>query len=168
VTPGPAGGAARPREVTLGGAQAVVGGALATLLLIGAAKQLYSSQMHDALAKAVADPRAKDLGLSIADARTLAKYTIMVMGVLSVSSVVLGIFVLRRHRPSRLALTVIGGLVAVMTLFAGPAGWIVTVYIAASVAMLWSRPARAWFARPPTSPGQLPPSSSGPFVPPPG
>jgi hypothetical protein len=166
VTAAPAGGAARPREVTLGGAQAVVGGALATVLLIGAAQQLYSSQMHDALAKAVADPRAKELGLSIADARTLAKYTIMAMGVLSVSSVILGIFVLRRHRPSRLALTVIGGLVAVLTLFAGPVGWIVTVYIVVSVAMLWSRPARAWFAPPPAS-GQLPPAGGGPFVPPP-
>jgi hypothetical protein len=151
VTSAPAGGAARPREVTVGGAQAVVGGAVATLLLIGAAQQLYSSEMHDALAKAVADPRAADLGLTIDTARTLAKYAIMVMGVLSVSSVVLGVFVLRRHRPARVALTVLGALVAVLTLFAGPTGWIVTLYIAASVAMLWSKPARTWFAgSPPT------------------
>jgi hypothetical protein len=152
VTSAPAGGAARPREVTVGGAQAVVGGAVATLLLIGAAQQLYSSEMHDALAKAVADPRAADLGLTVATARRLARYAIMVMGVLSVSSVVLGVFVLRRHRPARVALTVLGVLVAVLTLFAGPTGWIVTLYIAASVAMLWSKPARTWFAAPPPPP----------------
>jgi hypothetical protein len=152
VTSAPAGGATRPREVTVGGAQAVVGGTVATLLLIGAAQQLYSSEMHDALAKAVADPRAADLGLTIDTARTLAKYAIMVMGVLSVSSVVLGVFVLRRHRPARVALTVLGVLVAVLTLFAGPTGWIVTLYIAASVAMLWSKPARTWFAGTPPPP----------------
>jgi hypothetical protein len=149
VTSAPSGGAPRPREVTIGGAQAVIGGAVTTVLLIGAARQLYSSQMHDALAKAVADPRAEQLGLSIDGARTLARYAIMVMGVLSVASVVLGVFVLRRHRPARVALTILGGLAAVMTVFAGPTGWIVTVYVAVSLAMLWSRPARAWFARPP-------------------
>jgi hypothetical membrane protein len=133
----------------VGGAQAVVGGVIATILLIGAAQQLYSSEMHDALAKAVADPRAKQLGLSVSDARTLARYAIMVMGVLSVSSVILGIFVLRRHRPARAVLTVLGIIVALVTVFAGPTGWLVTLYVAASVAMLWSKPARVWFARPP-------------------
>jgi hypothetical protein len=150
VTAAPADGVPRPRQVTLGGAQAVVGGALVTVLLIGAAQQLYSSQMHEALAKAVADPRARQLGLSIDEARTLARYAIMVMGVLSVSSVVLGVFVLRRHRPARAALTVLGAAVALVTVFAGPTGWVVTLYVAASVAMLWSKPARAWFARPPS------------------
>jgi hypothetical protein len=153
VTSAQAGGAARPREVTVGGAQAVVGGAVATLLLIGAAQQLYSAEMHDALAKAVADPRVAQLGLTVDTARTLAKYAIMVMGVLSVSSAVLGVFVLRRHRPARVALTALGVLVGLLTLFAGPTGWIVTLYIAASVAMLWSRPARAWFSTPPARGG---------------
>jgi hypothetical protein len=152
VTSPSAGETTRPREVTFGGAQAVVGGAVATLLLIGAAQQLYSSQMHDALAKAVADPRAAQLGLTVDTARTLAKYAIMVMGVLSVSSAVLGVFVLRRHRSARVALTVLGCLVALLTLFAGPTGWIVTLYIAASVAMLWSKSARAWFSHPPPAP----------------
>jgi hypothetical protein len=149
VTAAPAGGVSRPREVTLGGAQAIIGGAVMTVLLIGVAQQLYSSEMHDALAKAIADPRARKLGLTIDDARTLAKYAIMVMGVVSVSSVVLGIFVLRRHRPSRIALTVLGALVVLVTAFAGPTGWVVTLYVAVSVAMLWSRRARAWFARSP-------------------
>lgn len=148
MTSAPA-GASRPREVTVGAAQAVVGGAVATLLLIGAAQQLYSPEMHDALAKAVADPRAAELGLTIDTARTLARYAIMVMGVLSVSSVVLGVFVLRRNRAARIALTIVGILVAALTVFAGPTGWIVTLYVAASVAMLWSKRARTWFAGPP-------------------
>jgi hypothetical protein len=149
VTSAPAGAAQRPREVTFGGTQAVVGGVVATILLVGAAQQLYSAEMHDALSKLVADPRAKRLGLSLSDARTLARYLIMVMGVVSVSSAILGIFVLRRHRPARTVLSVLGLVVAIITVFAGPTGWIVTLYIAVSVAMLWSRPARAWFARPP-------------------
>lgn len=152
MTSAPSGSSRRPREVTFGGTQAIVGGALATTLLIATAQQLYSSEMQDVLVQALDDPRASQVGLTIENARTMAKYAIMVMGVLSVSSLVLGIFVLRRHRASRVALTVLGSLVALMMLLAGPSGWLVTVYIAASLAMLWSGPARAWFAGAPPQP----------------
>lgn len=154
----------RPREVTFGGTQAVVGGALALVLVIGAAQQLYSHKMEDMLKQLVTDPHATQLGLTLADARTLTKVALMVMGVMGVTSSILGIYVLRRHRSSRLVLTVLGGLVAALTLFAGPTGWVVTLYIGGSLLMLWSKAARAWFSdAPPTSgagpyPPTLPPS----------
>jgi FtsH-binding integral membrane protein len=120
--------------------------------------------MTEALQQALDDPRAAGLGITVETARTIAKYTIMVMGVLSVASLVLGVFVLRRHRPARVALTILGLLVALATLLAGPPGWAVSVYVAASVVMLWSKPARVWFSdsepsafAPPPAPPPPPP-----------
>jgi hypothetical protein len=159
----------RPREVTFGGTQAVVGGAIALVLLIAAAQQLYSSEMEDMLKQALQDHRAAELGITLDTARTMAKVTIMVMAVMSVTSFILGIYVLKRHRPSRIALTVLGAVVAVATLFAGPTGWVITAYVAASLGLLWSKAARAWFADPPPRAGYGPPApyGGGPYPPPP-
>lgn len=168
MTTVPAGGRPRPREVTFGGTQAIVGGALALVLLIGAAQQLYSSEMHDVLSQALENPRAAQLGITLETARTMAKYGIMIMAVLSVASLILGVYVLRRHGPSRIALTALGVLVAASTLFAGPSGWAITLYVVSSLAMLWSKPARAWFTDPPQSAsGAGPAQWGGPSVPPP-
>jgi len=152
----------RPRQVTFGATQAIIGGGLSTVLLIATAQQLYDQQMTEALQQALDDPRAAGLGFTVETARTIAKYTIMVMAVMSVASLVLGVFVLRRHRPSRMALTILGVIVALATLLAGPPGWAVSVYVAASLVMLWSKPARAWFADPAPSAFTPPPAPPPP------
>jgi hypothetical protein len=150
----------------MGGFQAVIGSVLALALLISAAQQLNGQEMSDALAEIVKSKQATTLGLTVEGARKLLRYTIMVMAVLSVASLVLGVYVLRRHRASRIALTVLGGVVALLALLAGPAGWAVTLYIGASLFLIWTRPARAWFGDGPRSmPGG---PASGRFGPPQG
>lgn len=136
----------RPRAVTLGGMQAVVGSAMGIVLLVSAAQQLNGSEMTDTLAEMVENEQVAALGLTVETARTLLRYAIMVMAVLSAASLVLGVYVLRRHRPARIALTVIGCVVGAVGLLAGPIGWAATLYIGASIFMIWSRPAREWFA----------------------
>jgi hypothetical protein len=165
----------RPREVTLGGMQAVFGSVLALVVLVSAAQQLNGSEMTDALSDIVKSEQAATLGLTLEGARRLLRYAIMVMAVLSVASLVLGFYVLRRHGPSRVALTVIGAVVGVVSLAAGPLGWIATVYIGISIFLIWSRPARAWFAAGGgsggsngSSPVPGPPPGSGQPGPPPG
>ncbi|MBA2715532.1 MAG: hypothetical protein H0U51_00430 [Propionibacteriales bacterium] len=138
--------AARPREVTVGGMQAVIGSAVALLMVFSVAQQLDSPTMQDALAQFGDDPRAASLNLTAEGVRSLMRYTLMALGVLSVTSLILGIFVLRRHRSSRIVLTVLGGFVAVASLPAGPSGWLVTAYVAVSLYLLWTKAARAWFA----------------------
>ena len=153
----------RPRQVTLAGTQAVAGSLIALIVLVNGMQQLYSSEVHEVLTDIVATDEAKTLGLTIEGARTVLRYSIMVMAVLSAASLVLGFFVLRRHRAARIALTVIGGSVALLCVAGGPLGWAVSAYIALSVIMLWSRPARAWFSDEPQQPGP-----SGPPAPPSG
>ncbi len=143
----------RPREVTVGGLAAVVGSAMALVLLISTANQLNSSQVTDTLREVIKSEQAATLGLTLEGAREVLRYTIMALAVLSVSSLVLGFYVLRRHRSARVVLTVIGGLVGVLALLAGPVAWLVSLYIGVSILLMWSRPARAWFGGPGGSEG---------------
>lgn len=138
--------ARRPREVTVGGLQAVIGSALALVGVLSIADQLDSSAVREALDQFRNEPRFASLNLTVESLRTLMRYTLMAMGVLSVTSLVLGVFVLRRHRASRIVLTVLGCGVAVAALTGGPAGWVVTAYVAASIYLLWTTAARAWFS----------------------
>jgi hypothetical protein len=110
------------------------------------AEQLDSSTMHETLTQITKDPRFASLNLTFEGARTLVRYMLMTMGVLSVTSLVLGVFVFRRHQPSRIALTALGSVVAVLSLFAGLPGWLLAVYVGVSVGLLWTRSARSWFA----------------------
>jgi hypothetical protein len=148
--------------VTLGGVQAVAGSVLALVMLISAAQQLNGEQMTDTLRDTVQQEQVSALNLTVESARDLLRYSIMVMSVLSAASLVLAIFVLRRHRAARIGLTVVGALVGVALLVAGPVGWIGTLYIAVSIFLLWTRPARVWFGDGVATQGGGPPAGGPP------
>jgi hypothetical protein len=131
--------------VTLAGMQAVAGSVIALATLISTAQQLNGAQMTETLTKIVQQEQVRALNLTVESARDLLRYSIMVLSVLSAASLVLGIFVLRRHRAARVGLTVVGVLVGILLLVAGPVGWVGTLYIGVSIFLLWSRPARVWF-----------------------
>jgi len=56
-----------------------------------------------------------------------------------------------------------------LTLVAGPQLWVVALYVASAVSLLWSKPARAWFTVPADAGGGpgVPPTATGPSPPPP-
>ncbi len=135
----------RPREVTIAGVQTIVGSALVLVLLVSLETQLNTTAMQDEFEKLVNDPRVDTLGLTVDKLRTLLHYIFMVMGVMAVTSLVLGFYVLRRHGPSRVVLTVLGGLVSALSLLGGPGGWLIAAYVAMCLLLLWTKPARAWF-----------------------
>lgn len=164
-SPGRAAGS-RPWEVTVSGLLAVIGSTMVVFTVLTLAEQLDSATMRDTLTQLTTDPRFASLNLTLDDARSLIRYMLMAMGVLSVTSLVLGVYVLRRHQPSRIALTFLGGMVAVVSVFAGLPGWVLTVYVGVSIGLLWTRTARAWFS-PQTAGAGGAPSSGGPAPPPP-
>ena len=148
--------------MTLGGVQAVAGSVLALVMLISAAQQLNGEQMTNTLRDIVQQEQVSALDLTVESARDLLRYSIMVLSVLSAASLVLAIFVLRRHRPARIGLTVVGSVAGVALLIAGPVGWVGTLYIAVSIFLLWTRPARAWFGDGVASQGGPPPPGGPP------
>ena len=173
---------ARPREVTIAGMLAVVGSTVMLVQLIDVMSQLNSEAATKTLPKIIDNLALVGFEPSLDTARELAKYAIMLAAVVSVASLVLGFFVLRRDRTARQALTVLGAVVGgallvALPLVLGLLSWIIAAYVIGSVLLLWSRPARLWFgdptARPPTPPpGQpLPPGWQPPppgWRPPPG
>ncbi len=158
--------APRPREVTFGGMQAIIGSSIALLGVISVAEQLDTSTVQDALAELSDDPRVASLDLTVEGIRSWLRYTLMALGVMSVTSLIMGIFVLRRHKASRIVLTVLGGVVVLGSLAGGPTGWLVAAYVGVSLFMLWTKPARAWFAGATWSAGG--PGGAAPGSPPPG
>ncbi len=142
--------------------QAVAGSVLALVMLISAAQQLNGEQMTNTLRDIVQQEQVSALNLTVESARDLLRYSIMVLSVLSAASLVLAIFVLRRHRAARIGLTVVGALVGVALLVAGPVGWIGTLYIAVSIFLLWTRPARVWFGDGVATQGGGPPAGGPP------
>lgn len=150
----------RPREVTVAGVQIVLGSALVLAIAFNAMAQLRSTQMRDLLAELLDSQQAAGLNLTVESARTLVKYSLLVAGGVAAVALVLGVFLLRRDRSSRMVLTVLGCLIALVTVLGGPPAWIMTAYVSASVLLLWTKSARAWFA--PTQPGSGPGGVSEP------
>jgi hypothetical protein len=165
--------APRPRSVTVAGLQAVVGGLVGAAVMLAITSQLNSADMRKVIADALAKVNSSEFDVTVDDMVQVMRYVLMGVAVMCVLSVVFGIYVLRRHRASRVALTIVGALSALLALLGGPLGWAGSIYIAFALWMLWSKPSRDWFdppvARPPggwPSDGQ-PPYGQPPYGQPP-
>jgi len=135
----------RPRQVTFGATLAVTGGLVLLFALVDLMIRLESIEVTQALTDGLRSLRLSG-DVSVEQARDVLRYSIMIFAVLSAAAVVFGIFTLKRDRTARVGLTAVIGTIGVVALFGGPATWLITVYIAVSVALLWSRSAREWFA----------------------
>lgn len=176
MTPSPT--ASRPPQVTLAGWLTVLSG---TLLVTGMFERiggLRSIENRAALEECLGGgtgsssrcgltgPLFAGLGLDVDGAVSLLQTILVVTGGLAAAAAVLGWFVLQRHKQARVALSV----VAVPLFVAGfVSSGFLSVIIAVSALLLWSGPARDWFAgRPVRQPALLlaPPDRRGqPFRP---
>ena len=72
----------------------------------------------------------------------------------------LGVFVLQRHRGARIALSVVAVPILLANLVTAPlTGGLLGALIAAATVMLWTGPARDWFAGRPVRQPPVPPSA---------
>ena len=69
----------RPREVTLGGIQAVAGSVMALVLLISTAQQLHGEDMTNTLRDIVRNDQVAAFDITVESARTMLRYTIMAL-----------------------------------------------------------------------------------------
>jgi len=146
TAPGP-----RPREVTIGGWAIPVASAVLVVAVFDRMAGLRSVATRDALTKALTSGWAEGLGISVDDAITLIRAALFVSGTAAAITGILGIFVLQRHASARIALTV----AAVPVVLTAPVvGGLLGVVIGVSTGLLWTRPARDWFAGRPATPRQ--------------
>jgi hypothetical protein len=157
--PGP-----RPRQVTIGGWLVAVASAMLVVTVFDTMARLHSVDTRDELTRVLTTGTTKDLGISVADALDVFRAALYVAGVAAAVTAVLGIFVLQRHTAARIVLTV----AAVPVVLTAPfSGGFLAILVGGGTAMLWSRPARDWFAgRPPVRSEVVPrpAASRGPDV----
>lgn len=150
--------AGRPRQVTLAGWMLMAGSALAVLLVADRLSGLHSLESRQAVEQFLSREPGSGLGLDVDGALGLIRTAAMVTAGCATAAGILGYQVLRRSRSARLAVTVL----AVPIFLTGMVtGGFVTSVIAASAAILWLQPARAWFD------GTTPPERKPAPVPPP-
>lgn len=135
-------GPARPSQVTVAGWTAMAAGVVVVLVVFETMSRLHGVDMRDELTKVVAGREAKRLGLTVDDAIAAVHWMLLASGVAAAAAAILGFFVLRRDRGARIGLTV----AAVPIVLTAPLSGLPGLLVGVAAAMLWSRPARDWFA----------------------
>lgn len=133
----------RPRQLTLA-VGFVIGGSLFLLLQIfDTVGRLSSVDTRDAVSEWLASPAGEGLGADVSTVLGLMRVGLTVAAVCAAVALAAGGFVLQRHRGARIALSV----VAVPLLLTAPlTGGIFGAVVAASIGLMWSGPARDWYA----------------------
>ena len=147
TAPGP-----RPREVTVGGWAVPIASAILVVAVFDRMAGLQSVATRDALTTALTAGWAKDLGITVDDAISMIRVVLFVSGTAAAVTGVLGIFALQRHASARIALTV----AAVPVVLTAPVvGGLLGIAVGVGAGMMWTRPARDWFAGRPPAPREV-------------
>ena len=133
----------RPSQVTMAGWVAVVGSALLVLTLFDSMSQLRSIEMRESVEEFLSSSPGSGLGLTVAGAVEIIRGLMLVNGAAAAAAMVLGVYVLQRNKGARLGFTIAA--MAIMVT-APVAGGFLPVLIAFAAFMLWTGPARDWFA----------------------
>jgi hypothetical protein len=134
---------ARPRQVTTAGVMGVAGSALLVLSLFDALQRLRSVEMRAAVDKFLAEPPGDGLGVSTGWVLDALHVLVLFNGALAAAAAVLAVYVFQRNRAARIGFSVAAGLLLLTSPFSGGA---MAMILAFAAVMLWSRPARDWFA----------------------
>lgn len=157
----------RPPQVTVAGWVTIAGSAFLVLGMFDQIARLRSIDSRESIAKALAEPPFNGLGVELDDALSALHTVFIVAGALGAAACVLGWFVLQRHKQARLVLSVVAVPLFLSGFFSGS---IAASFVAVSAMLLWSGPARDWFAgRPVRKPPLLvaPPQAQRPPAGPP-
>lgn len=133
----------RPPQVSLASGIVMVSSVVVLLTAWQRVTSLRSLETQEAIRDVLADVPFSSLGLTVSSTTELLRISCMVAAACACATAILGWYVRRPDRSSRLALT----LFAVVVFLTGiPAGGLAGSFVAAGAAMLWMQPAREWFA----------------------
>ncbi|HSJ18971.1 MAG TPA: hypothetical protein VK964_00190 [Nocardioidaceae bacterium] len=141
----------RPSQVTMAGWIAVIGSVLMVMTLFDSVSKLRTVEFRDSIDEFLSTPPGSGLGLEIAQVQEILRVLMLLSGAAAAAAMVFAIYVLQRHNAARIGFTVAA--VAIM-ITAPVSGGFLPVMIAFSAIMLWTKPARDWFAGRPASSGK--------------
>lgn len=133
----------RPRSVTLGCVYGGLGGLLTTVVLFETLQGWGSIEMQESLRAGL-----EQVGADVDLASILPALRWVVMGLLvaAIAATVFAFYAARGHQASRIGLSVLAGGAALTFVLSGLAGLLPAVLSALVVYLLWSAPAREWYA----------------------
>lgn len=133
----------RPPQVSLASGIVMFSSVVVLLTAWERVTSLRSLETQEAIRDVLADAPFSSLGLTVSSTTDLLRVSCMVAAAAACATAILGWYVRKPDRSSRLALT----LFAVVVFLTGiPAGGLAGSFVAAGAAMLWMQPAREWFA----------------------
>lgn len=122
---------------------ALTGSALLVLTLFDSMGQIRSIEMRDSINEFLATSPGAGLGLDRAEILNILRGTMFFAGAAGAAATVLAIYVLQGNQGARIGFTI----AAVAIILTAPVtGSPFAVLVAVAAAMLWTRPARDWFA----------------------
>ncbi len=155
----------RPRQVTMAGWVGGVASAMMLASVFALMPKLRSIDTRQSINSYLTSGAGKALGIDLDQALLLARIGLFVTAAAAAATLVFTIFVMRRDRQSRIALTVAALPILVCGVFVDP---FLAGFILASVVLVWTRPASDWFAgrAPRPAPVTMPPLPPLPPLPP--
>ncbi len=132
------------------------------LLVVGlfdTLQRLRTPDARSAIDDFLTRPPGDSLGVTVDQVTELARVLALVSGALAATALVFAVYVLQRHRVARIGFTVTAGLLLLTIPVAGAMPFLV----AAAAGLMWSRPARDWYAgRTPAQADAARPDRDGP------
>ena len=135
-------GSARPRQVTMAVVMGVISSIVLVLGIFDTLARLRTPAMREVVGEFLAEAPGSSLGLDTAQVVDWMRALAFASGALAAMGLVFAIFVLQRHRAARVGFTV----VAVLLLLTVPVAGLMPLFLAAAAFLLWSQPARDWYA----------------------
>lgn len=121
---------------------AIIGSLVLIFSLAEMLGQLRTPDTREQVEELLSEPPGSGLGLEVGQVVDAMRILVYVAAALAAAIFVLAIYVLQRHRGARIALTV----AAVLLLFTTPVAGLMPMLVGIAAALLWSNPARDWFA----------------------
>ncbi len=155
----------RPRQVTMAGWVGGVASAMMLASVFTVMPKLHSIGTRQSINEYLTKGAGKALGIDLDQALLLARIGLFVTAAAAAATLVFAVFVMRRDRQSRVALTVMALPILLCGVFVDP---FLAGFILASIVLLWTRPASDWFAgrAPRPVPQSMPPMPPLPPLPP--
>lgn len=133
----------RPSQVTVAGWSLIGGSALLLPAIFDAVANVRSVDTREALRRSLETGAFRSLGLTLEQLTELMHQALVVGGAAASVSLILGWFVLKGDKAARVVATVAAVPVLLGSMFAGG---LLGALVAAGAGMLWTGPARDWFA----------------------
>ncbi|WP_110206899.1 hypothetical protein [Nocardioides daejeonensis] len=133
----------RPPQVTFSGWAILVGSVVVLISVYDTVARLRSIDTREQIEKSLSEPPLSGTGLDLQRVIDLMHGASLVAGACAAAMAILGVFVLQRHQQARVVISVLAVPLFVSGLLVG--GFAASL-VAVSVVLLWTRPARDWFA----------------------